>query len=207
MSSFPQTPLTLLSQLKSDGEAKLWETSWKRFLEIYHQPLQMAVHAIYRHHTGGAQAPQAFVEDAVASVVADFFRSSRHRYDPAKGRLRSFLRTIVNGRVVDRLRAERPLDQLSLDSAALGQIPDESTLEQDAGNLALLAMLIEELRNVVPHRTFEIFERVKLKSQSPSFVAEHLGVKRAVVDRQVHKAMTALRRMADRAEYLQEFQP
>ena len=69
----------------------------------------------------------------------------------------------------------------------------------------LLATLVEDLRNRIPLRQFEIFERVKLKHQSPMFVAEDLGMTRAMVDRNIHKAMTALRDLASHAEYQQEF--
>jgi hypothetical protein len=56
-------------------------------------------------------------------------------------------------------------------------------------------------------RQFEIFERVKLKHQSPSFVAEDLGITRAMIDRNIHKALTALRELARHPEYQQEFYP
>ena len=54
-------------------------------------------------------------------------------------------------------------------------------------------------------RQFEIFERVKLKHQSPNFVAEDLGITRAMIDRYIHKAMTALRELARHPEYQREF--
>jgi hypothetical protein len=65
----------------------------------------------------------------------------------------------------------------------------------------------EDLRNRIPLRQFEIFERVKLKHQSPQFVAEDLGIDRAMIDRNIHKAMTALWRLASHAEYQEEFYP
>ena len=65
--------------------------------------------------------------------------------------------------------------------------------------------MVEDLRNRIPLRQFEIFERVKLKHQSPQFVAEDLGIQRAMIDRNIHKAMTALRDLASQAEYQQEF--
>jgi hypothetical protein len=39
---------------------------------------------------------------------------------------------------------------------------------------------VEDLRNRIPLRQFEIFERVKLKHQTPQFVAEDLGMTRAM---------------------------
>jgi predicted DNA-binding WGR domain protein len=84
-------------------------------------------------------------------------------------------------------------------------LPAESRLESDAFHRSLLATLVEDLRNRIPLRQFEIFERVKLKHQSPQFVAEDLGMQRAMVDRNIHKAMTALRELTSHAEYQEEF--
>lgn len=70
---------------------------------------------------------------------------------------------------------------------------------------SILATLVEDLRNRIPLRQFEIFERVKLKHQSPTYVAEDLGMTRAIVDRNIHKAMTALRELASLPEYQEEF--
>jgi hypothetical protein len=44
-----------------------------------------------------------------------------------------------------------------------------------------------------------------MKHQSPEFVAEDLGMTRAMVDRNIYKAMTALRELAILPEYQEEF--
>lgn len=202
---FPPTSLNLLSKLKEGGEDSHWQVSWKRFLELYHEPIEVIARSCYRHHTGGHEPSSGFIEDAVANTVADFFARSQYRYDKEKGRLRSYLRVLTNARVVDLLRKERPVDQRPLDDTNESGIPIESPGESDAFGRALLATLVEDLRNRIPLRQFEIFERVKLKHQSPQFVAEDLGIPRAMIDRNVHKALTALRDLASQAEYQQEF--
>ncbi|MEY4245530.1 MAG: hypothetical protein RLZZ245_3115, partial [Verrucomicrobiota bacterium] len=108
----------------------------------------------------------------------------------------------------DLLRKEQPVNQRPLaddETRDKQRLPDESAPESDAFRRSLLATLVEDLRNRIPLRQFEIFERVKLKHQSPMFVAEDLGMTRAMVDRNIHKAMTALRDLASHAEYQQEF--
>jgi RNA polymerase sigma factor (sigma-70 family) len=205
---FPTTPINLLSKLKEGGEELHWQVSWKRFLELYHAPIEVIARSCYRHHTSGHEPSSGFVEDAVANTVADFFARGQYRYDKEKGRLRTYLRFLTNARVVDLLRKERPIDQRPL--AGQSDLPDsdlptESTQESDAFRRSLLATLVEDLRNRIPLRQFEIFERVKLKHQSPQFVAEDLGIARAMVDRNIHKAMTALRDLASHTEYQQEF--
>ena len=202
--SFPSTSLSLLSKLKHPEDSPMWQASWKRFLELYHETLTMVASSCYRHHTGGQAPAPGFIEDAVANVIADFHARGQHRYDASKGRLRSYLRMLTNARVVDLLRKERPIDHRGLDEAGLEDVPVESDQERLAFRRSLLAMLIEELRSQIPMRQFEIFERVKLKNQSPDYVAEDLGVTRAMIDRYIYKVMSKLRQLAQQPEYQEE---
>ena len=202
---FPPTSLNLLSKLKAGGEEAHWQVSWKRFLELYHEPIEVIARSCYRHHTGGHEPSSGFIEDAVANTVAVFFTSGQYSYDKSKGRLHTFLRLLTNARVVDLLRKERPIDLRPLDDTSQASLPAESPGESDAFGRSLLATLVEDLRASIPLRQFEIFERVKLKHQSPQFVAEDLGIQRAMIDRNIHKAMTALRELAAQPEYQEEF--
>ena len=207
---FPPTSLNLLSKLKEAGDEPHWHVSWKRFLELYHEPIEVIARSCYRHHTGGHEPNSGFIEDVVANTVADFFARGQHRYDKEKGRLRTYLRLLINARVVDLLRKERPIDQEPLsenqsEGTPASDLPAEFRSESEAFHRSLLATLVEDLRNRIPLRQFEIFERVKLKHQSPQFVAEDLGMTRAMVDRNIYKAMTALRELAVLPEYQEEF--
>ena len=202
--ALPVTPKTLLARLREEGETSpLWQQSWRRFVELYHEPITAIARGCYRHHTGGGEPPSGLVDDAVATVVAEFFAKGVHRYDPEKGRLRTYLRTLVNARVVDFLRKERPLNHE--DDSRLAELPPESQEESHAYRDALLLSLIEELRESIPLRQFEIFERVKLKAMSPDAVAEELGVKRGVVDNTIYKVMNKLRELAASPEYQEEY--
>ncbi|MCP5536140.1 MAG: sigma-70 family RNA polymerase sigma factor [Akkermansiaceae bacterium] len=204
---FPPTSVNLLSKLKEGGDSH-WQVSWKRFLELYHAPIEMIARACYRHHTGGHEPSSGLIEDAVANTVADFFARGQHRYDRSKGRLRAYLRMLTNARVVDLLRKERPINHQPITSSVETpdmELPAESQTEMAAFKQSLLATLVEDLRNRIPLRQFEIFERVKLKHQSPQYVAEDLGIQRAMIDRNIYKAMTALRDLAQQPEYQEEF--
>lgn len=205
---FPSTSPNLLSKLREAGQDASWQVSWKRFLELYHEPIEVIARGCYHRYTGGHEPSRGFIEDAVANTVAEFYARGQHRYDKSKGRLRSYLRILTNARVVDLLRKERPIDHKPLpesDDHPLLGMPEEAPPEADAFQRALLATLVEDLRNRIPLRQFEIFERVKLKHQSPQFVAEDLGMTRAMVDRNIYKAMTALRELAAQPEYQEEF--
>ncbi len=202
---FPPTSLNLLSKLKAGGEEGVWQISWKRFLELYHEPIEVIARSCYRRHTGGQEPSSGFIEDAVANTVAIFFERGQYGYDKSKGRLRIYLRVLTNARVVDLLRKERPIAQRPLDDNTQAGLPAESPGESDAFGRSLLASLVEDLRASIPMTQFVIFERVKLKHQSPQFVAEDLGITRAMIDRNIYKAMTALRQLASHAEYQEEF--
>jgi RNA polymerase sigma factor (sigma-70 family) len=204
---FPSTPSTLLGRLRDAGDELYWQMSWKRFLELYYEPLTVTAYACYRYYRGGHDPSPEFVEDAVAAVIGDFFRKGRQRYNAQKGRLRTYLRVLTNARVVDALRKERLATQNEPEAVDTIAPPDEGRAECEAFHRALLATLVEDLRNQVPLRRFEIFERVKLKQQSPESVAEDLGIPRAAIDRSVHKTMTKLREIARRSEYREEFYP
>jgi RNA polymerase sigma factor (sigma-70 family) len=202
----PDTPLSLLKKLRQEDEQSVWQVSWKRFLELYNGPLLAMASGSYRHHTGGGIPPQNLLEDVVAQVVVVFFK--QNHFDPARGRLRSYLRVLVNARMVERLRKERPLDHLSLDAKNYNAgelLPTESSEETKTFREALLATLIEDLRETIPLRHFQIFEMVKLQEMPVEQVAAELGVSRGVVDNTVYKVMKRLREIASASEYQTEY--
>jgi len=70
---------------------------------------------------------------------------------------------------------------------------------------ALLATMIEDLRETIPMRQFQIFEMVKLHEMPPGRVAQELGVSRGVVDNTVYKVKQRLREIASAPEYQSEY--
>lgn len=203
--AMPETPVSLLTHLRDMEAGASWESSWKVFLELYQEPLRIMAWNCYRHHTGGANPSAEFVADAVANVVSDFYTRAQYRYDPLRGKLRRFLKTITNARVVDLLRKERPLDHIELGSYE--GTAAESEAEGLAFQRSVLATLVEDLRNRIPLRQFEVFEMVKLKGMSAEATATVLGVKRGVVDNTIHRAMNAVRELAKDPVYTQEYYP
>jgi len=202
----PDTSLSLLSRLRDDGDHTGWQVSWKRFHGLYHGPLMAMAAGIYRHHTGNAVPPQEAIEDVVATVILDFLK--RDRFDPKRGRLRTYLRVLTNARIVDMLRKEKPLDHDSIDAGEemAEPLPAESPEEERSFQQALLATLIEDLREQIPLRQFEIFEMVKLKGISPDAAAAELGVNRGVIDNTIYKVMVRLREIAATPEYEEEYE-
>ncbi len=202
----PATPVSLLFRLRNEQDQLAWQISWRRFLELYNAPLLAMASGIFRFHTGQATPPQSSLEDVVAMVVIDFF--SKDRFDPNRGRLRTYLRMLTNARVVDLLRKQRPLDHISIDDEETNhrnEIPDETPEETLSFHQSLIATLIEDLRENIPLRHFQIFELVKLQGVAPDVAAEELGVSRGVIDNTVYKVMVRLREIATRPEYQCEY--
>lgn len=197
----PSTPLSLLSRLRDEKNSPLWEISWRRFLELYWEPLMATAAGIYRSHTGNAIPPQPFLEDIVAQVVLEFLKADR--FDPQRGRLRTYLRMLTNARIVDALRKEKPFQSIALDDGAA--VPAETDEEKESFEKSLLNTLLEDLREQVPPQHFETFEMVKLHQIPPERVARDLGVHRNVVDNTIYRVMKKLREIASKPEYQDEY--
>ncbi len=206
----PTTSLSLLSRLRDDKDQIGWQVSWKRFVEIYHSPLLAIAASIYRTWTNNAIPSREFLEDVVSDVIVDFL--TKDRFNPQRGRLRTYLRVLTNGKVINALRKERPFEKGPLSGEeshpeGVRPVPAETPGETRSFEEALCATLIEDLRGLIPMRHFEIFELVKLKGVPPESVARELGVHRRVVDNTVYKVMRRLRELAARPEYKDEFYP
>lgn len=202
----PTTSLTLLSRLRDESNELAWQVSWKRFIELYHKPLLATAAGIYITRAGYARLTQEFLEDIVSKVVIDFF--TKKRFDPQKGRLRSYLRMLTNAKIIDALRKDRSLSHIPLDGSESNpalKVPAESDSEKESFDRSLLKVLIEDLRSQIPLRHFEIFEMTKLKGIPPEEVAAELGIKRNVVDNTVYKVMQRLREISARPEYQDEY--
>jgi RNA polymerase sigma-70 factor (ECF subfamily) len=203
--AFPNTPNSLISQLRDHNIAS-WQVSWKQFLSLYHEPIRVIATGIYRKHTGGSEPGTSFIEEAIARVVAGFFSKNFSRFDRTRGRLHTYLRLLINACVVDMLREERPLNFSGDDVLDAKFAPPAEDAEANAAyHQSLLATLIEDLRNQIPFRQFEIFELVKLNAVSPENAAARLGVRRGVIDNTIHKVMNKLRALAAQQEYQEEF--
>ncbi len=201
---FPETPLTLIGRLKQQDMARLWESSWEEFFDLYHQAVRVCVIGNFHRH-GWKGVDACHVEDVVLRVFHSILRSGEGSgFDPERGRFRHFLSAICQRRVVDFIRSHKndarqePLDG---HEALLTSTEDPFAKAADeAFNDALLGTMLSGLRAQVSPRVFMIFELVKLNGEEPAMVAEQLGVRRAVVDNSVFKALQKLREIAKSPE-------
>ncbi len=112
--------------------------------------------------------------ELVQEVLLVFFRKGENfRFDPARGRFRTFLGKVIRDCATDILRC-RP-GALAVETSP--DIPDERTPPPDvAADRVLLRMmradaleqLLERLRERVSPETYRIFEHYTLKQHSPA---------------------------------------
>ena len=197
--SFPTTPRTLLGRLKKDSDDALWQSSWDEFFDIYHHAVRVCVSHSFTHR-GWHTLSDSDVEDVTMRVFQSFHEAQpTFELEDAKGRLRQFLTTLCQRRVVDFMRSQRRHNEgrVWFDSDQYPDVPEEaSALDEkvsEAFRAARSALLFSVLREQVSPRIFMIFESVKLHGRKPEDVARELGVTRGVVDNSIHKAMVKLR--------------
>lgn len=140
------------------------------------------------------------VEDVTMRVFQSFHEAQQNfELEDAKGRLRQFITTLCQRRVVDFMRSQRRHNEgrVWFHLEQYSDVPEESSpLDErvnEAFRAARLALLFSALRDQVSPRIFMIFESVKLHGRKPEDVARELGVNRGVVDNSIHKAMVKLR--------------
>lgn len=207
MSPFPATMHSVVLRLRSDDPAER-ATALDRLLRAYTRP-------IYKHLRLRWKKTSEDAED----LVQDFFaraveRSVLDRYDPRKGRFRTYLRTCVDrfvsnaeaargtvkrGGNVDMIdvsthEAERELDAWSHEDV-------ESVFEREWARSVFaqsVAALESRLRAAGKGAYFEVFKRLDLadEEQRPTYarVAEDLGLAVTDVTNYLHAARKELRR-------------
>ena len=173
------TRTTLLRQIQCCDEL-----SWDEFYRIY-KPLVFAV---------GKQLslPPCDCEDLLQKVMLVLFNGEALlRYDPEKGKFRTYFGSIIRNKAIEMLR-----DSARHGQQAASQAPDPAVPEPQYGDAHdpfrrvfdqeydryLLTLALEELRSRVEPETYDIFQMVVLQERSPKEVARYLDVKRASVD-------------------------
>jgi RNA polymerase sigma factor (sigma-70 family) len=197
--SFPTTPRTLLGRLKKGEDESLWQLSWDVFFEIYRQAMRVCVIDSFTRR-GWHTVSDSDAEDVTMRVFQSFQAAQQSfELEDAKGRLRQFLTTLCQRRVVDFIRSQRRHNKgrVSFDSDLPPEdmeepfAPDEKADED--WRAARAGLLFRILREQVSPRVIMIFESVKLNNRKPEEVAQELGIARGVVDNSIYKAMVKLR--------------
>ena len=189
MGLFPETPKSVLRRI-ADLRDGTDESAWERFAELY----EPAIREFIRISSPALQ--EADVDDVTQDVFARLVQAFRDgAYDPAKGKFRTYLSTIVRRILIDRARrlAVRfsPTRALSLESAAdaVAETPDAAVLADLNWRIARHQAAVAHVfaKSALGEQARRIYVMSKTEGLSPSEIARRLGNKpnavRAVLSR------------------------
>ncbi len=194
------TKKTLLQRMQNCDEI-----SWEEFYRIY-WPLVLDI---------GRKLgmPQDNCADLMQEIMIGLFNGEPLlRYDPAKGKFRTYFGVLVRHKAAEMLRksarfssvpAQNPSASSSLPDALpaslTGDDLDENnpfqSLFDEEYRKCLLSAAMNELRNTVESKTYAIFEMVVLQERPQKEVARCLGISRAAIDVYCSRCRKMLRKI------------
>lgn len=148
------------------------------------------VSAVVRNKLTGAILLSTDVEDCVADVFADFY-AERHRFDPEKAAIKTYLCVIARHNAADLLRKRsRQRNDLSLDENP--SVGDRPELQPDPEETRLRKEVLTAVENLgEPDRS--ILLRKYYVGQSSAEIASSLGLTVSNVDSRASRAVEKLR--------------
>lgn len=194
------TRKTLLKRLQTFDDI-----SWEEFYGIY-WPL---VFAIGRKL---GMTPDS-CRDLMQEIMLDLFKGEAlMRYDPSRGKFRTFLGVLVRHKALAMLQ-DSVRFSVSSQTGGSGRgessgfvadvlssgdqdenAPFQKLFDEEYRN-CLLTLALNELRNSVEPKTYAIFEMVAIQERPVREVAMHLGISRSTIDVYCSRCRKALRRI------------
>lgn len=167
-----QTRRTLIDRLVNRVDS-----DWHQFFDTYWR-------LIYNTAYASGLSPSDCEEVVQETVMAVLKRIDTFRYDPEKGRFRSWLLSITRNKVKDQFRRIAQLKKISeLDeNSDMDPGPEwESSVEQGWGeewqkNLLYAAM--DNLKKKLDPKHFQVFYMINIEDSTASEVSDFLGISR-----------------------------
>ncbi|MDX2148095.1 MAG: sigma-70 family RNA polymerase sigma factor [Planctomycetota bacterium] len=186
-----ETRATLLQRLKADGSVK--EVAWSEFYALY-GPI------IARFARSRGVRPEE-IDELVQDVVSGFFAAQpRFVYDPTKGRFRGYLMACVSNTIRSRLRREACTPPTPSVAASEPVTSDQTDWDAAWKQAALDAAVTRLREKYSDNPTFQAFEAVVIRGQSPDVVATSLGLSRDSVYQAKTRLLAKLRIELDAVE-------
>lgn len=192
------TTSTILSRLRAFDDQSMWEQFHTRF----RAPLLAFVRRF--------GLTDSAAEDVVQETLLAFAQAYREgRYDPAKGRLSSWLFGIAFRQASSARRSQartRARQAPGSGDTFWDETPDPQEAEQAwdrEWEVARLAQSIEQLRREVTQRTFRIFELLVQQQRSPDEAAAELGMTRDAVYVAKHRLLKRLGELVNQHDALE----
>ena len=185
------TSPTLLMRLRDPGDDEAWESFYKRYAPL-----------IVRFCLDSGCKHDLSLEVVQETLVYLTRRLATFSYDRHKGRFRSYLLSVVQGRITDAHRRAQRTSQLFSDLASAGDLDHirDSGVE-DPGEAwdrrwdeMLLDLALGRVRLRVHPRTFRSFEMYVREGVDVKEVARELGVKPNAVHQHRNRVIELLKR-------------
>ena len=174
--SYPETSATLLRTLR-ETRSGVDDVAWARFVDMYGP----VVHHLVRLLSPGISDADA--DDAVQDVFVKLVTILRSgAYDPAKGKFRTYLSTLVRRLLIDRYReaAARRQDRLvELDAAEQIWVDDDPGAWMDAKWRVVCRMAAERRvmeESAISEQSREVWRLISCEGLSVKDAAKRLGI-------------------------------
>jgi RNA polymerase sigma factor (sigma-70 family) len=170
------TRATLLERLRDGGDALAWDEFFARYWPT--------IYGFARHRGCSQHTAEEIVQDVMLKV---FQQRDVYQYDPARGRFRDWLGTVVRNKIaehrrrgVNRLRAIGGDSNVGLLERATDEPGPDAVWEAVFENTLLVALL-DAVRRETNARTYLAFELVSLEGLSAGEAARMTGLSRNAV--------------------------
>ena len=174
--SYPETSATLLRTLR-EARSGVDDVAWARFVDMYGP----VIHHLVRLLSPGIS--DADTDDAVQDVFVKLVNILRSgAYDPAKGRFRTYLSTLVRRLLIDRYReaaARRQDRQMEIEVAEEIAVEDDPGAWMDAKwrvacRMAAERRVMEE--SAISERSREVWRLLSCEGLAVKDAAKRLGI-------------------------------
>jgi RNA polymerase sigma factor (sigma-70 family) len=185
-----QTQATLLRRLRDGSDPLAWEEFFSRYWPL--------IYRFARHRGCSEHTAEEVVQDVMLKV---FQQRDLFHYDPARGRFRDWLGTLVRNKVAQRRRgpSERVLapggNSQSCAAEAEARDAQPDALWEAAFEQSLLLILLDVLRREMRPLAYLAFELYTLHELPGAKVARYTGLSRNGVYRAHKRALRRLREL------------
>lgn len=179
------TRRSLLSKIR-EGD----EIGWSEFYQIY-RPLVFL-------RGGDFSLSESEKEELMQDTVLAVFRGQKtFTYDPARGKFRTYLRTVIDHRAIDIIR-KRKKNIANDEEIDFDNMPETKRSKLDMAwdtewSRHILNQAMEELKNKIEPETYQAFELYTIEEWAPKKVAEFLDMKVGSVYTAKNRAVEKLR--------------
>jgi RNA polymerase sigma factor (sigma-70 family) len=185
-----KTRATLLERLQNGHDALVWDEFFERYWRL--------IYAYARRCNCSEHTAEEVVQDVMLKV---FEQKEFFQYDPARGRFRDWLGTVVRNKVAEirrkpseRIRAMGgDSNTVCLELQSDNDSPDD--LWGSAFEEALLIVLLDVVRREMTPRAYLAFELFTIHNMPGGKVAQHTGLTRNGVYRAHKRAIQRLKEL------------